>query len=85
MRQIIAKIGFIIFLIPGILFLIIEFSNKLGQSNPFIIAMIFIGGGIVGLIGFISFIIADKGLKKINFKHFGCCILRWATTYYMGS
>ena len=63
-RQIIAKIGLILFLSPGLIFLIIEFTNKLGQSNPFIIAMVLIYGGLAGLVGFIAFLIADKGLKK---------------------
>jgi hypothetical protein len=63
-RQKIAKIGFSTFLIPGVLFLIIEFSSKLGQSNPFIIASILLNGGLIGLVGFIVFLFMYQGEVK---------------------
>jgi hypothetical protein len=57
-------IGLSLFLLPGFLILIVEFSTKLGQSNPFIMFLLFLLGGIIALVGLIVYLIADKGLKK---------------------
>ncbi len=57
-------IGLALFLLPGLLILTVEFSTKLGQSNPFIMLILFLFGGILGLIGLIVYLIAVKGLKK---------------------
>lgn len=53
-----------LFLIPGLLILGIESFSELGQSNPFVIAMIIIYGGIPSLIGIIAYLIADKNIKR---------------------
>jgi hypothetical protein len=57
-------VGLALFFLPGLLFLIVEFSTKLGQSNPFIMLLLFLFGGIITLVGLMVYLIADKGLKK---------------------
>jgi len=63
-RSTIPLIGIILFLLPGLLMLIVEFSTKLGQRNVFIMLTLLLLGGIIGLIGLIIYLVAEKGLKK---------------------
>jgi hypothetical protein len=63
-RLAIILFGLLLFFVPGLLILIIEILSELGQSNPFITAMIIIYGGMIGLIGMIAYLIADKKNKR---------------------
>ncbi|NVO10270.1 MAG: hypothetical protein HXX16_09945 [Bacteroidales bacterium] len=56
--------GLFLFFVPGLLILGIELFSELGQSNPFIIAMIIFWGGIPSLVGIIAYLIADKKVKR---------------------
>jgi len=57
-------IGVVLFILPGLLILIVTFSTKLGQFNPFLMLLLFLCGGIIALIGLIVYLIAGKGLKR---------------------
>lgn len=63
-RSIASLTGKFLFFTPGLLILIVVFSTKLGQSNPFIMLTLFLLGGIVGLIGFIIYLITEKQFKS---------------------
>lgn len=59
-----ALVGAALFILPGLLILIVLFSTKLGQFNTFLMLLLFLFGGIVALIGLITYLIADKLLKR---------------------
>lgn len=63
-RSTIPLIGIILFLLPGLLILIVEFSTKLGQRNVFIMLFLLLLGGIIGLIGLIVYLVSERGFKK---------------------
>lgn len=59
-----ALVGMVLLVLPGFLFLIVACSVKLGQFNPFLMLFLFLVCGIIALIGFITYLIAGKGLKS---------------------
>lgn len=60
----VASVGAALFILPGFLILTVLFSTNLGQFNPFLILLLFFFSGILALIGLITYLIADKRLKR---------------------
>lgn len=60
----VASVGAALFILPGFLILTVLFSTKLGQFNPFLMLLLFFFSGIGALIGLITYLIADKLLKR---------------------
>ena len=63
-RRLASIVGFIMILILPISIWFYEFSNDLGQSNPFIMALIILSGLIIGLVGLFICWFSMNGLNK---------------------
>jgi hypothetical protein len=69
--------GIILFLFPGLLFLAVSLFQGIGQTNPFILLIIILLGGIAQIVGLVMYLVAASNLK-IKLLHIGAGI-----TFYL--